>query len=140
MWEYEYSAEAEVTPQAVWKLWADPLGWHTWNDGVGEVELTGPFQAGTTFAMTPPGQDRIELTLTEVAEPKAFVDVAEAPGLTVTTYHLIDDLGGGRTKVTYRTEITGPAADEAGPLVGPEICGDFPDVVTKLLALARAAR
>ena len=138
MWEYEFSAEAEVTPQAVWKLWADPLAWHTWNDGVGEVTLDGPFAVGTSFTMTPPGQDPITLTLTEVVENETFVDVAEAPGLTITTVHRIADLGAGRARVTYRTEITGEAADAVGPELGPQICGDFPDVVARLLTLAAA--
>ncbi|MFL6111233.1 MAG: SRPBCC family protein [Catenulispora sp.] len=140
MWEYEYSAEAEVTPHAVWKLWADPLGWHTWNDGVGEVTMSGPFADGTTFTMAPPGEEPIHMTIREVAEPTAWIDVNEGPGVVITTHHLIEDLGAGRTKVTYRTEITGPAADEIGPRFGPEICADFPDVVTKLLALAADAR
>ena len=139
MWEYEYSAEAEVTPHAVWKLWADPLGWHTWNEGVGEVEVHGPFAVGTTFTMTPPGQDEILMTITEVTEDKAWVDVFEAPGLKVTTYHLIEDSGAGRTKVTYLCEITGAAGDEVGPRIGPDICADFPEVVDQLLVHAASA-
>lgn len=139
MWEYEYSAEAEVAPSAVWALWTDPLGWHAWNDGVGEVAVQGPFAAGSTFTMTPPGQDTIHMTITSVVENESWVDVAEGPGVLVTTYHQIADLGDGRTRVTYRTEITGDAADEVGPEFGPEICADFPDVVGKLLALAAGA-
>ncbi|MEY9895038.1 hypothetical protein ABIA31_008726 [Catenulispora sp. MAP5-51] len=139
MWEYEYSATAEVTPNAVWTLWADPLGWHTWNDGVGEVELHGPFAAGTEFTMTSPGEDTIRMRITEVVPDQAWIDVCEVPGMLITTHHLIEDLGAGRTKVTYRTEITGEAADQVGPEIGPQICADFPDVVTKLLALAASA-
>ncbi|MEY9930395.1 hypothetical protein ABH926_005040 [Catenulispora sp. GP43] len=139
MWEYEYSATAEVTPNAVWTLWADPLGWHAWNDGVGEVELHGPFAAGTEFTMTPPGEDTIRMRITEVVPDKAWIDVCEVPGMLITTHHLIEDLGAGRTKVTYRTEITGEAADQVGPEIGPQICADFPDVVGKLLALAADA-
>jgi hypothetical protein len=139
MWDYEFSADAEVTPRAVWTLWADPLGWHAWNDGVGEVELHGPFAAGTRFTMTPPGEDPIPMTITEVLPDQAWIDVCEIPGLVITTHHLIEDLGGGRTKVTYRTEITGEAADEVGPEIGPQICADFPDVVGKLLAMAAGA-
>jgi uncharacterized protein YndB with AHSA1/START domain len=139
MWEYEYSATAEVTPNAVWTLWSDPLGWHAWNDGVGEVELHGPFAAGTEFTMTPPGEDTIRMRITEVVPDKAWIDVCEMPGLLITTHHLIEDLGAGRTKVTYRTEITGEAADQVGPEIGPQICADFPDVVGKLLALAAGA-
>lgn len=139
MWDYEFSAAAEVAPHAVWTLWADPLGWHAWNDGAGEVELHGPFAAGTRFTMTPPGQDAIPMTITEVVPDKAWIDVCEFPGLVITTHHLIEDLGDGRTKVTYRTEITGEAADQVGPELGPQICADFPDVVGKLLETAARA-
>ena len=139
MWNYEFSAEADVTPHAVWTLWADPLGWHTWNEGAGLVELHGPFAAGTEFTMTPPGQDPIHMTITEVVPDKAWVDVCEFPGLVIPTHHLIEDLGSGRTKVTYRTEITGDAAAEIGPELGPQICADFPDVVGKLLETAAEA-
>jgi Polyketide cyclase / dehydrase and lipid transport len=139
MWDYEFSAAAVVTPKAVWTLWADPLSWHTWNDGVGEVEVHGPFAAGTAFTMTPPGEDTIHMTITEVVPDKAWIDVCEFPGLAITTHHLIEDLGDGRTKVTYRTEITGEAADRVGPELGPQICADFPDVVGKLLETAARA-
>jgi uncharacterized protein YndB with AHSA1/START domain len=139
MWDYEYSAEAKVSAHAVWTLWADPLGWHTWNEGAGKVELDGPFAAGTRFTMTPPGEDPIQMTITEVVPDRAWIDVCEWPGLVITTHHLIEEMGGGRTKVTYRTEITGAAADEAGPELGPQICADFPEVVGKLLELAASA-
>jgi uncharacterized protein YndB with AHSA1/START domain len=138
MWEYEHSVTAEVTPAAVWKLWSDAENWAAWNDGVGVVDLKGPFAAGTQFTMNPPGQDTITMTLTEVVENELFTDVAEFGGLVITTYHRIEALDGGRTKVTYRTEITGEGADEAGPQVGPEICADFPEVVAKLVELAGA--
>ncbi|WP_194896146.1 SRPBCC family protein [Catenulispora pinisilvae] len=139
MWNYEFSAEAEVTAHAVWTLWADPLGWHTWNDGAGKVEMEGPFAAGTRFTMTPPGEDPIRMRITEVVPDQAWVDVCEWPGLVITTHHLIEEIGDGRTKVVYRTEITGEAADEAGPEVGPQICADFPEVVGALLERAASA-
>ncbi|MBS2545546.1 SRPBCC family protein [Catenulispora sp. NL8] len=145
MWNYEFSAEAEVTPHAVWTLWADPLGWHTWNEGAGKVEMDGPFAAGTRFTMTPPGQDPIRMTITEVVPDQAWVDVCELPELVITTHHLIEEIGligeagDSRTKVVYRTEITGEAADEVGPELGPQICADFPEVVGKLLELAARA-
>ncbi|WP_327004279.1 hypothetical protein OHA72_56100 [Dactylosporangium sp. NBC_01737] len=36
----------------------------------------------------------------------------------------------------YRTEITGPAAAEIGPQLGPAITADFPDVVAALVERA----
>jgi hypothetical protein len=45
-------------------------------------------------------------------------------------------LDGGRTRVTYRMEITGPAADTLGPQIGPEISGDFPQTLSALVERA----
>jgi hypothetical protein len=40
-------------------------------------------------------------------------------------------------RVTYRTEISGPNADEMGPQVGPAITGDFPETIDALIRLAQ---
>ncbi|GAA2010493.1 SRPBCC family protein [Catenulispora yoronensis] len=137
MWEYEYSVEAEVEPRAVFGLWTDAENWHTWNDGVGAVEVHGPFAAGTEFTMTPPGQDTVTMLIADVTEDRGFTDVnIEFDDVVITTFHRIEDLGAGLTRVTYRTEITGDAADTVGAEVGPLICADFPDVVDALVARA----
>ena len=54
------------------------------------------------------------------------------------TAHRLERLDGGGTRVTYRMEITGPAADEMGPQVGPAITADFPETMAALVALALA--
>jgi hypothetical protein len=45
----------------------------------------------------------------------------------------------GMTRITYRTEITGSAADQVGPQLGPAITADFPDVLAALVHLAEGA-
>jgi hypothetical protein len=40
--------------------------------------------------------------------------------------------------LTHRMEITGPAADRVGPQVGPEISGDFPQVLAALVERAES--
>jgi hypothetical protein len=53
----------------------------------------------------------------------------------VTTVHrLVPEADG--TRIVYRTEITGPDADQVGPQLGPAITADFPDVLAKLAALS----
>ena len=42
----------------------------------------------------------------------------------------------GGTRITYRTEIGGPTADQVGPELGPAITADFPHVLAALAALA----
>jgi len=46
--------------------------------------------------------------------------------------HQLVLLPSGRTKIIYRTEITGPGAEEFGPIV----TSDFPNVLAALKNLA----
>ena len=111
MWEYGYAVETTADPAALWRLWSDVAGWPAWNDGVEKIEIDGPFAAGTEFRMTPPGDAPITLRLVEVITGTSFTDRMDADGFAVTTIHRLTPLPAGGTRVTYRTEIAGPAAD-----------------------------
>ena len=137
MWEYEYSVEARVTPEAVWRVWSDVDGSASWNAGVEFVELRGPFAAGTEFTLKAPGRDAVTVRLAEVVEYKQFVEETEANGLVTRIYHQIEELDPGITRLTYRVEITGPEADELGPQLGPGLAEAFPELVTRLVEAAR---
>ncbi|MFE0510561.1 SRPBCC family protein [Streptomyces sp. NPDC058964] len=136
MWEYEYSAETTAPPAAIWRHWSDVAAWPTWNDGVEKIEIDGPFVVGTTFTMTPPGDEPIQMRLTEVVPDELFTDVMDAGDFVVRTVHRLEPLPTGLTRITYRTEITGPAAEQVGPQLGPAITADFPDVVAALAKVA----
>jgi uncharacterized protein YndB with AHSA1/START domain len=111
--------------------------WPEWNDGIAKIDVEGPFAVGTTFAMTAPGDDEpIRMRLVEIVPGEVFTDEMDAGDFVVTTVHRLEPLPGGGTRVTYRTEITGPAAEQVGPELGPAITADFPDVLAKLVALA----
>jgi hypothetical protein len=88
--------------------------------------------------MTPIGEDAVELRIAEACEPDLFVDEADFGDVLIRTIHRIDSLGGGRSLVTYRMEISGPAADAVGPELGPKISGDFPDTLAALVERAAA--
>ena len=88
--------------------------------------------------MTPIGQEPIELRIAEAVEPERFVDEAELGEIVVRTIHRVELLERGRARVTYRMEITGPAADTLGPQVGPEISADFPQTLAGLVERAEA--
>jgi hypothetical protein len=138
MWEAEHSVETSARPQEIWALWADVAGWPAWNADIERIELVGPFAAGSTIRMTPIGQEPIDLRLAEAVEPELFVDEADLGEIVVRTIHRADELDRGRTRVTYRMEITGPASDTLGPQIGPEISGDFPQTLAALVELAQS--
>jgi hypothetical protein len=135
VWSYEYSADTSATPETIWAFFEDVAGWPTWNQGIEQIVLEGPFVAGTTFLMTPPGEQTLRSQLIEVRAPEGFTDVTEVDGLQVTVHHRLRRLPTG-TRITYRMEITGDQADSTGPEIGPAISGDFPQVIAALVALA----
>jgi uncharacterized protein YndB with AHSA1/START domain len=136
MWTAEHSIETSARPEQVWRLWADVATWPEWNGDIERIELIGPFAAGGRILMTPIGDETVDLRIAEAAEPESFVDEADFGEIVVRTMHRVEPLDTERSRVTYRMEITGPAADALGPQLGPEISGDFPQT---LAALARRA-
>jgi len=138
MWEAEHSTETSATPEEIWRLWADVAGWPAWNADIEEIELSGPFAAGSMIRMTPIGQEPVELRIAEAVEPELFVDEAELGEIVVRTTHRVERLDDARARVTYRMEITGPAADTLGPQIGPEISGDFPQTLAALVERAES--
>jgi uncharacterized protein YndB with AHSA1/START domain len=135
MWEQEYRAETTATPDVVWRHWADIAAWPEWNLGIANIEADGPFALGTRFVMTPPEGEPVPLRIVEIDEERSFTDELDAGDFVVRTTHRLEPMGGG-TRLIYRTEISGPAADAVGSELGPQITADFPDV---LVALARRA-
>jgi hypothetical protein len=136
MWATEHSIETSAAPEEIWRLWADVAGWPEWNGDIERIELIGPFTAGSRIVMTPIGQEPIELRIVEAVERERFVDEAELGEIVVRTIHGVQRLERGRARVTYRMEITGPAADNLGPQVGPEISADFPQTLAALVERA----
>ena len=135
MWAAEHTIETTAAPEAVWRLWTDVARWPEWNAGVERAELAGPFAAGTTITMVPPGEEPIELRIAEAVEPERFVDQADLGDVVVRTIHRLERLDEARSRVVYRMEITGPEADAVGPELGPQISGDFPEVLAALVEL-----
>lgn len=136
MWTSEQSIETTASPEAIWRLWSDVAGWPEWNADIEHIEISGPFAAGSTISMTPVGQDPVELRIAEAVKPDLFVDEAEVANVVMRTVHRVERLDGDRNRIVYRMEINGPAADDVGPELGPQISADFP---ATLAALARQA-
>jgi hypothetical protein len=136
MWTNEHSIETTSSPDAIWRLWSDVSGWPAWNSDIEHIEISGPFAAGSTITMTPVGQDPVELRIAEAVEPDLFVDEASLGDVVVRTIHRVEPVADDRNRVTYRIEISGPAAARVGPELGPQISGDFPETLSALVRQA----
>lgn len=137
MWSYEHAVEADVEAAAVWEAWADVGRWGEWNADIERIAIDGPFAVGARIEMTPRGAEPVTLTVTEARPGEGFVDEADLGGAIVTTTHRVEPAGDGRVRIVYRTEISGPAAEELGPEIGPMITADFPETIAALVEFAR---
>jgi uncharacterized protein YndB with AHSA1/START domain len=138
MWVAEHSITTTALPEQVWRLWADVDGWPEWNGDIERIELDGSFATGGRIVMTPFAQEPIELRIAEAIEPAVFVDEARLDDLVIRTVHCVERIGTERSRVTYRMEIGGAAADTLGPELGPAISADFRETLAALIARAEA--
>jgi hypothetical protein len=129
MWTTEHSIETTVTPEAIWRRWAEVDRWPEWNADIERIELRGPFATGSTIAMTPRGQETVDLRISEAVEGQQFVDEADVGGTVVRTTHRIDPLDADRIRIVYRLEASGPAAEQ----IGPAVSADFPETLAALV-------
>lgn len=132
MWAHEETIETSATAARVWELFSDVARWKDWNAGIETIQIHGPFKAGTTFTMHPPGQDAINSTLIEVTANESFTDETVVDETRVLVSHKLVPLSSGKTRIIYSTEITGPGAAEFGAMV----TSDFADILASLKTLA----
>lgn len=136
MWEYEHSVETAAAAETLWRHWSDMATWPQWNGGIETIDVEGPFAVGTAFTMTPPGDEPIRMRLVEITPGESFTDEMDAGDFVVRTQHRLEPAATGLTRIVYRTEISGEAADHIGPELGPQITADFPEVLAALAKLA----
>ncbi len=135
MWHRETHIDSTASAARLWRLLADVSGWHRWNAGVQSATLHGPFESGQTFSMQLPGDDPpLTSTLLDVRPQAGFTDETWVGETCVRVAHLLHPLPGGGTRVSYRTEVTGPDAAD----IGAAVSSDFDQVLAALRRHAEA--
>ncbi len=136
MWTYEHSVNTSASPETVWKIFTDVPGWTSWNAGIEQVSITGPFAQGTVFHMQPGGQPMLTCRLVHVQENAYFEDETILGDICVLVGHRVQRLNDCLSKITYSVKVTGPGAEH----VGPAITEDFPQVMQALLVFAQRSQ
>jgi len=132
IWRSEYAIETSATAETIWSIFRDVPGWKSWNAGIEQIDIDGPFAAGTWFTMKPPGEEALRSQLIKVRENACFVDETRVGDLAIKVAHRIEPLGPARTRVVYAVDAQGPQASE----IGPAVASDFPEVLASLAKLA----
>jgi len=136
MWMYEASVVTEAPRETIWSLYADVASWAHWDPGVQSATLDGPFAVGAAGRLEAVGQAAMAFRLTEVETHESFVNETDIPVAVLRFTHRLQDLGESGTRVTHRFEIDGPAADQIGPALGPQVAHGIPAALASLVAAA----
>ena len=131
----EFTTTTSAARSTIWALWTDINNWSSWNAGVAQVKLTGPFVNGAEFSMTPTGQDGMTSRLVRVDEGVAFTDETLMGDIRVTVEHRIEPTDGGKLRLVYSARVTGPGAEH----VGAAVTEDFDDVLAALVKLSECS-
>lgn len=119
---------------AVWALWSDTTTWPDWDPSVVAVGLDGPFETGTTGTMTLTGPFEVPLSLEIVDPGSRYLDQLTMGDLVIRIDHVVVARADGGSEITVSTTITGPGADDIGPMVTAEA----PQALAALVARAEA--
>ena len=136
MWTHKHSIETTASATRIWELFRDVAGWKSWNSGIEQIEIHGPFAAGTHFTMQLPDGTTLTSRLVEVEENQGFTDETWLEDTRVLVRHELAPLANGGTTVTYSTQVTGPDAEAIGGMA----TSDFPDVLLALKTRAENSK
>lgn len=129
--EYSRTVTTTAAPDAVWALWSDPATWPAWDPAVESVAFEGSFGEGAAGTMVLAGGIEVPVTL-EIVEPgRRYLDRLTMGDLVIEIDHVVVPHDDG-AEVTVSTVITGPGADDIGPMV----TNDAPKAMEALVALA----
>ena len=131
--EYSRTVTTSAPPSAVWALWSDPATWHSWDPAVQSVAFEGSFGEGAAGTMVLAGGIEVPVVL-EVVEPgRRYLDRLTMGDLVIEIDHVVEPHDDG-AQVTVSTVITGPGADDIGPMV----TADAPKAMDALTAMAES--
>ena len=133
VFEYTRTVTTTAPTSAVWELWSRPATWPLWDPAVEAVAIEGHFAEGAAGFMTLTGGIEVPVTL-EVVEPGArYLDRLVMGDLVIGIDHEVRAVDGG-SEITVSTIITGPGAEDIGPMV----TADAPKALAALVAMAEA--
>lgn len=129
--EYEGTVTTSASPADVWALWSDVGSWHRWDPSVEGVALEGHFAEGAAGTLSLMGGIEAPFVLDIVEPGSRFLDRLTMGDLVICIDHEVKATEDG-AEVLVRTTVTGPGADDIGPIVA----GDTPQALASLVAMA----
>jgi hypothetical protein len=131
-WTTEHSEVSSADRESVWALWSDVGSWPAWDDGIEQVTLDGPFEAGSRGSLKPAGSRAVKFAVIEARPGEGFVDETRLPLARMRFEHELTDAAGGGVRITHRVTISGPLTPLWRRVIGRDLERDLPGTVATL--------
>ncbi len=135
MWNYEYTAVAEVDLDKIWDNYQKTDTWNQWDAGIASASLKGPFQKGTEGTLLLQG-NTVPFWLEHVEKHRSFSVMANMPhnNVKMEFSHVLQKQKEG-LRITHGIVLEGDEAKKWGEIIGTELSKDIPAAVSRLVHL-----
>lgn len=108
VWQFEYSVECHASPQFAWSYWTNVSNW---NDPPAEIELVGPFAAGSRLITKLPEREPLHSVIRSVTPEREATIEMQLPGAILSFCWRFDGLSAVEsTRLTQRLTLSGTDA------------------------------
>lgn len=117
---FQTQVDVDADPETVWRVLIDVESWPKWTASMTSVQRLqgGEFGVGSSARVVQPKLKAAVYTVTECEAGRSFTWEMKTTGVQVRAGHLIEDLGGGRARVTLSVEQSGPLSGIVDVLFG----------------------
>jgi hypothetical protein len=138
-WSFRHSVVARVEPEEAWGFWTTVSNW-TLDVSLEQVQLDGPFAAGSRGVSKPRGSDPLPWLIREVGVRTAVIQM-ELPGAEVLFSWSFVAAEGGGTQITQQVTISGERVADYVGVANSQLVPGIPEGMKKLAeAVERQAR
>lgn len=108
-WTIEAVREADVAPDAVWRLYADPATWSRWGHNATWARADGPLAQGGTVDVRANYGTVYHCPIRKLEPGRALELVVNPAGLMIVNVYEVEPTTGG-SRVRHAFEVSGPLA------------------------------
>lgn len=135
MWQFSHSITTHKTAEQIWKKYASPETWNTWDHDTEYAKLNGPFAAGSTIDFKPKGANKIKTVIAKCEPLCQVTDVTKLPLATLVFDHVLEQTSAG-LRVTHTVSISGPLTFLWKRIIGYKIKAGLPTSMQNLVNAA----
>lgn len=125
---FSQSIDIHASAERVYRLYANPASWPTWDPSVIEVNLPFGLRMGSTGWLRAKEGPRMRISIHEASDAQSFTVQSHLPGCRMLFGHTLQAVAGG-VRATHTLSFSGPLAFVFRRLLGAKIASTLPSAL-----------